>query len=80
MLKFELQYFGHLIRRADSLERILITESEGKRKWEWQRMTWLDSITNSMNLKFEQTLGNNEGWVSGRLQSTALQSETRLSN
>ena len=80
MLKFELQYFGHLIRRADSLERILITESEGKRKWEWQRMTWLDSITNSMNLKFEQTLGNNEGWVSGILQSTALQSETRLSN
>ena len=80
MLKFELQYFGHLIRRADSLERILITESEGKRKWEWQRMTWLDSITNSMNLKFEQTLGNNEGWVSGILQSMALQSETRLSN
>ena len=80
MLKFELQYFGHLIRRADSLERILITESEGKRKWEWQSMTWLDSITNSMNLKFEQTLGNNEGWVSGILQSMALQSETRLSN
>ena len=36
-------------------------------------MRWLDSITNSMDLKFEQTLGNNEGWASGILQSMVLQ-------
>ena len=49
MLKFKLQYFGHLMWRADSLEKTLILgKLEGRRRG-WQRMSWLDSITNSMD-------------------------------
>ena len=49
MLKLELQYFGHLIRRANSLKKTLILENiEGKRKRGRQRMRWLDSITDSV--------------------------------
>ena len=53
MLKLKLQYFGHLMRRADSLEKtLMLGKIEGKRRRGWQRMRWLDSITNSvvMNL------------------------------
>ena len=50
MLKLKLQYFGHLIRRADSLEKTLILgKIEGKRRGR-QRMRWLDSITDSMDM------------------------------
>ena len=46
MLKLELQYFDHLMRRADSLEKILILgKIEGKRRRGWQRMRWLDSTS-----------------------------------
>ena len=46
MLKLKLQYFGHLTQRADSLENTLMLEKiEGKRRRRWQRMRWLDSIT-----------------------------------
>ena len=49
MLKLKLQYFGHLMRRVDSLEKILMLgEIGGRRGREWQRMRWLDGITNSM--------------------------------
>ena len=51
MLKLKLQYFGHLIQRADSLEKILMLEKiEGKRKRVWQRMRWLDGIIDSMDM------------------------------
>ena len=52
MLKLKLQYFGHLIGRADSLEKTLMLEKiEGQRRRGWQRMKWLDGITdNGMNL------------------------------
>ena len=51
MLKLKLQYFGHLMRRADSSEKTLILgKIEGKRRRGWQRMTWLDGITNSMDM------------------------------
>ena len=50
MLKLKLQYFGHLMQRANSLEKtLMVGKIEGKRRREWQRMTWLDSITNSMH-------------------------------
>ena len=51
MLKLKLQYFGHLMRRADSLEKTLILgKIEGRRRRGRQRMRWLDGITNSMDM------------------------------
>ena len=51
MLRLKLQYFGHLIRRADSLEKTLILgKIEGRRRREQQRMTWLDGITDTMDM------------------------------
>ena len=51
MLKLKLQYFGHLMQRAYSLEKtLMLGKIEGKRKRGWQRMRWLDSITNSMSM------------------------------
>ena len=51
MLKLKLQYFGHLLRRADSLEKILLLGGIGdRRRREQQRMRWLDSITDSMEV------------------------------
>ena len=55
MLKLKLQYFGHLMRRADSFEKTLMLgkiEGEGRRGR--QRMRWLDDITNSMDMSFSQ--------------------------
>ena len=50
MLKLKLQYFGHLMRRADSLEKTpMLGKIEGGR-WGWQRMRWLDGITDSMHM------------------------------
>ena len=51
MLKLKLQYFGHLMRRADSLEKtLMLGKIEGKRRREQQRMRWLDGITNKMDM------------------------------
>ena len=51
MLKLKLQYFGHLIRRADSLEKtLMLGKTEGRRKRGQQRMRWLDGITDSMDM------------------------------
>ena len=51
MLKLKLQYFGHLIQRTDSLEKTLILgKIESSRRRGWQRMRWLDGVTNSMNM------------------------------
>ena len=51
MLKLKLQYFGHLMRRADSLDKtLMLGKIEGRRRRERQRMRWLDGITNSMDM------------------------------
>ena len=51
MLKLKLQYFGHLMGRAESLEKTLMLEKiEGRRRWGRQRMRWLDAITDSMDV------------------------------
>ena len=51
MLKLKLQYFGHLMRRADSLQKnLLLSQIEGKKKIGQRRMRWLDSITTSMDM------------------------------
>ena len=62
MLKLKLQYFGHLIRRADSLEKtLMLGKIEGGRKRGWQRMKWLGSITDLMDIslsKFQEMVKN----------------------
>ena len=55
MLKLKLQYFGHLMRRADSFEKtLMLGEIRGRRRRGWQRMRWLDGITDSMDVSFSE--------------------------
>ena len=55
MLKLKLQYFGHLMWRASSLEKtLMLGKTEGKRRRGWQRMRWLDGITDSMDVRFSK--------------------------
>ena len=62
MLKLKLQYFGHLMRRTDWLEKtLMLGRTEGRRRRGHQRMRWLDGIIDLMNMNFEQALGVGEG-------------------
>ena len=64
MLKLKLQYFGHLIRRTDSLEKtLMLGKIEGSRRRGQQRMRWLDDITNSMDMHL---VGSGSWWWTGR--------------
>ena len=81
-MKLKLQYFGHLIPRADPLEKNLMQEKiVGKRRRGWQRMRWLDSIADStdMNLsKLREIVKDREAWHS--VVHGVIKSQTQLSD
>ena len=82
MLKLKLQYFGHLMRRADSLEKtLMLGKIEGGRRRGRQRMRWLDGITDSMDVslsKPQEILKDRKAWPAEVYGDS--QSQTRLSN
>ena len=79
MLQLKLQYFGHLMQRADSFENtLMLAKIEGQRRRGWQRTRWLDGITDSMDMNFSKLCEMVKDRKPGVLQFVGWQSWTQL--